>query len=399
MVNLKILDNIAFFDDFSVKLGFSKRAKRVKVTSSMEDCIVTITFPTSLSPAEISNCLVENYRMLRDRVDRLRVYEPSADRGFSDIIKYRDIDVHIERKEKVRKLSFAIDIKNKCLFAKSPKMFNDSFILDFVKKRYVDICTQFAKNNLVVTNCIVDDDKDLKHEFSDIISIKDSTVKIQRTLACPKFIYKIKKFQSEIIVIVPVDCSNASVSQFLLRHYEWLIYGKFGKSANRLYANNDQCDNGSLHYLWGIHYTLEVLTDTLIDKISVCHDKKIITVNLKNRFDERKVKSLLDTLYLNETERLGNQYLPQFSKHVNSPCNNLKSKKVKSYFGMYNIVKKSIVLSSMLARYPQECLKCTLIHELIHFHEHRHNLNFYSLLERYYPQWKEQYNLMGRKVR
>ena len=61
---------------------------------------------------------------------------------------------------------------------------------------------------------------------------------------------------------------------------------------------------------------------------------------------------------------------------------------MKTLWGSCNAQAGRIWLNLELAKKPPACLAFVLVHEMIHFHERRHNDRFYALMDAAMPQWR-----------
>lgn len=73
----------------------------------------------------------------------------------------------------------------------------------------------------------------------------------------------------------------------------------------------------------------------------------------------------------------------------NLPQYNLKIRKMTSRWGVCNIKNKNITLNSELSKYDIEALDYVIVHELSHFIYPNHSKAFWSLVNKYYPSYKE----------
>ena len=71
------------------------------------------------------------------------------------------------------------------------------------------------------------------------------------------------------------------------------------------------------------------------------------------------------------------------------PIPNLKIKKMKTRWGVCNTKNHNVTLNIELFRYDFECLDYVIIHELAHFIEPNHSKNFWKIVEKYCPNYKE----------
>jgi len=86
------------------------------------------------------------------------------------------------------------------------------------------------------------------------------------------------------------------------------------------------------------------------------------------------------------TERL-NYWYSVFVENI--PVPNLKIRKMTSRWGVCNIKNHNVTLNYNLAKYDISCLDYVIVHELSHFIHHDHSRNFWLLVGKYYPKYKE----------
>lgn len=102
-------------------------------------------------------------------------------------------------------------------------------------------------------------------------------------------------------------------------------------------------------------------------------------------------KSLLDKYILNELKRIYgerlNYWYNVFEEGIPAP--NLKIRKMTSRWGVCNINNHNVTLNYELSKYDISCLNYVIVHELSHFIHHDHSKNFWLLVEKYYPKYKE----------
>ncbi len=109
------------------------------------------------------------------------------------------------------------------------------------------------------------------------------------------------------------------------------------------------------------------------DKIYV-YDKKCL--------DKYINKNIYD-IYL---ERL-NYWYNIFEEDI--PVPNLKIRKMTSRWGVCNIKNHNVTLNYELSKYDICCLDYVIVHELSHFIHPNHSKDFWNLVGKYYPKYKE----------
>ncbi len=110
-------------------------------------------------------------------------------------------------------------------------------------------------------------------------------------------------------------------------------------------------------------------------------DGKIYAPN-KEKFDKYILKDI-KSIY---QDRLDYWY-NVFEEDI--PVPNLKIRKMTSRWGVCNIKNHNVTLNYELSKYDISCLDYVIVHELSHFIHHNHSRNFWLLVSKYYPKYKE----------
>lgn len=131
-------------------------------------------------------------------------------------------------------------------------------------------------------------------------------------------------------------------------------------------------------YLFGNKY--DIVYDDNIDNIIV-KEKEIMVKNVieLNKYLDLTIKEVF-------SERLDHWY-NEFTEKI--PIPNLKIRKMTSRWGVCNTRNNNITLNYYLHKYDIECLDYVIVHELSHFIEANHSSNFWKVVAKYYPNYKE----------
>ena len=111
------------------------------------------------------------------------------------------------------------------------------------------------------------------------------------------------------------------------------------------------------------------------------NDNKIYAPN-KTKLD----KYILDEVKIIYLERL-NYWYNVFEEKI--PIPNLRIIKMTSRWGVCNIRSHNVTLNYELSKYDITCLDYVIVHELSHFIYHDHQKDFWNLVCKYYPKYKE----------
>lgn len=71
------------------------------------------------------------------------------------------------------------------------------------------------------------------------------------------------------------------------------------------------------------------------------------------------------------------------------PVPNLKIRKMTTRWGVCNIRNHNVTLNYNLSKYDISCLDYVIVHELSHFVYQNHSKDFWNLVGKYYPKYKE----------
>lgn len=110
-------------------------------------------------------------------------------------------------------------------------------------------------------------------------------------------------------------------------------------------------------------------------------DDKIYVLDKKS-LDKYMNKNIIDIF----NNRL-NYWYNIFEERI--PVPNLKIRKMTSRWGVCNIKNHNVTLNYQLSKYDICCLDYVIVHELSHFIHPNHSRNFWNLVGKYYPKYKE----------
>lgn len=172
----------------------------------------------------------------------------------------------------------------------------------------------------------------------------------------------------KLVVTTNYLTSNNSINK--------LIKDNISSIKNMLDKDSKKQDKNDNFYYFGKKYDLIYGFREL--EIS---DDKIYVLNEKclNKYLDKEIKEIF-------SERL-NYWYNIFEERI--PVPNLKIRKMTSRWGVCNIKNHNVTLNYELYKYDISCLDYVIVHELSHFIHPNHSRNFWSLVEKYYPKYKE----------
>ena len=199
------------------------------------------------------------------------------------------------------------------------------------------------------------------------------TVKYRKNM---KNIYLKVEKNADVVVSAPPRTSNYIIKKLVQENIDEIKLRRTNILKNYV--------TGEKHYIFGKELTLEVrLGDK--NKITISNDKLILSVKDKYQDREQIVTRELRKVFYNKCL----EFLSKYEKLMNVHAEQLRIKKMKTRWGTCNIEAKRIWINYELVKYPVECLEHTIVHELTHLLETNHTSRFYTLLGKYYPNYRE----------
>ena len=169
-----------------------------------------------------------------------------------------------------------------------------------------------------------------------------------------------------------------TTSYFATKSYILKLLNDNKDYLRKVISKKEEKQNDTLYNYLGKSY--EVITCNIFDKVEFADDK-IYIQNVKSL--EKFIKNKISTLF---KERLDYNY-NLFKENI--PYPKLKIRNMKTRWGVCNIRDKSVTLNSKLIEYDIEALDYVIIHELSHFIHFNHSKNFWLLVSKYKPNYKE----------
>ena len=137
-------------------------------------------------------------------------------------------------------------------------------------------------------------------------------------------------------------------------------------------------DKDSNFYLFGKKY--DIIVDSNVDKIYLSGNK--IYVSDMNKFN-KWLKKETEKLYKEHLDKIYNEF------EENIPYPKLKIRNMKTRWGVNNKRDNSVTLNSKLITFDLTKLDYVIVHELSHFIHFDHSKAFWSVVGKYYPNYKE----------
>ena len=214
-----------------------------------------------------------------------------------------------------------------------------------------------------------------------VITVDDLIVTIKYRRKMKNIYLKVEK-NADVVVSAPPRTPNYIIKKLVQENIDEIKLRRTNILKNGHTVKNYV--TGEKHYVFGKELTLEVrLGDK--NKVTLSNGKLILSVKDKYQDREQIVTRELRKVVYNKCLEFLNKYEKLMNVHVEQ----LRIKKMKTRWGTCNIEAKRIWINYELVKYPVECLEHTIVHELTHLLETNHTPRFYTLLGKYYPNYRE----------
>ena len=184
-----------------------------------------------------------------------------------------------------------------------------------------------------------------------------------------------------IAVSVPLHASNKDIENFIQSKKEWIEI-----TLNKIEIAKENKNN---------------LKENIIRILSKKIEKKIIESDLERirltdtsiyiyskDIDNTKIEKKLLEWKVEKLKVILDEYLEKYTKLLNTNINYYQIKKISSAWGIYHKKENYITFNFDLIEKDIECIEYVVLHELCHIFYMNHQKDFWTLVEKYMPDYK-----------
>lgn len=224
------------------------------------------------------------------------------------------------------------------------------------------------------------------------ITVGDLPIEIKRNKGQKNIYIRVGSPEGNVKVSAPERVKNDEIERLVSEKLEEIRKIR-EKVLKRKELKKREYVSGEICYLWGKPCRLQVVFEG--KKSSVSKTSTEIIMTAPEGADESAREKLLLSFYREELKLALKKLLPDCERKTGVRANEARIKNMKTRWGSCNIKERRIWVSLKLAEKPADCLEYVIIHELTHLLEKSHNRRFYTLLEGFYPKWKETKKLLS----
>ena len=180
----------------------------------------------------------------------------------------------------------------------------------------------------------------------------------------------------------------------MLKEDEDNLYNKYKQILDSEIITVKQWKTGEKIYYKGEEFEIirkAVKTNRIGVELKI--EQKQIEITVPENVEQDTIKIYVDKaikkLFKNNTEVLITQKLPQWSKITGFNYNQVKVRDATTRYGSCMPSKKNLYFSSRLIMLPDDKVDAIIVHELCHMKYKYHDKQFYDLVARYIPNYRE----------
>ncbi len=201
-------------------------------------------------------------------------------------------------------------------------------------------------------------------------------------------------FKGNVLSITkPTRLPNKKMME-ILKAEEQNLYEKYKKIISSEIKSIKQWENGEKIFYKGKNfniireYTKKLEVNVRIDEKS---ENFFVSVpqDVEQEIIKKSVDKIIKKIFKNNTEVLVSKRLPYWSKITGFNYNEVKIRDAITRYGSCMPSKKNLYFSSRLIMLPEYVVDAIIVHELCHMKYKYHNDDFYNLVEKYIPNYRE----------
>ena len=190
---------------------------------------------------------------------------------------------------------------------------------------------------------------------------------------------------NSVWVIAPIDAKDEEIQSRVEKKAPWIAkQQRFFNGRPEKSIIPEWVSGENIFYL-GRQYRLKIHEGEPDVKLA----GKYLNVTVNDKLDKRKISDLVNTWYLKHARRKFEErmvLLHPILERENLKMNSLMIRKLDKRWGSCT-KKGNIVVNADLIKAPINCIDYVLIHELCHLKHHDHSNKFWTLLNKYCPDW------------
>ena len=201
-------------------------------------------------------------------------------------------------------------------------------------------------------------------------------------------------FKGNILKVTKPKRLSTKVLIEILKQEEEKIYNKYKDILASEVNTIKQWTTGEKFFFKGEKFTIiREHRNTNRIEINLNLEQKQIIITVPENLNQQQAKTYIDKLIKKllktNSEAVIAERLPYWSKITEIDYNEVKVRDATTRYGSCMPSKKNLYFSSRLIMLPQDKIDAIIVHELCHMKHKNHSKDFYDLVSKYIPNYKE----------
>lgn len=192
---------------------------------------------------------------------------------------------------------------------------------------------------------------------------------------------------ARIHVSAPLFMTEEAIHLFLISKQAW-IKQKVSQVLNQNRQTPREYVSGENHYFKGQRFRLKVIYHNAPAKVEI-QGNEFINLYVREGVTEERKAEIIKEWYREKLKETLPELISKWEAIIGVKANKWSIKQMKTIWGSCNHRTKNILFNLELIKKPLHCIEYVVVHELLHIKVRLHNKEYISLLNKYFPNWKQ----------
>lgn len=192
---------------------------------------------------------------------------------------------------------------------------------------------------------------------------------------------------ARIHVSAPLFMTEEAIRLFLISKQAW-IKQKVSQVLNQNRQTPREYVSGENHYFKGQIFRLKVIYHNAPAKVEI-QGNEFINLYVREGVTEERKAEIIKEWYREKLKETLPELISKWEAIIGVKANKWSIKQMKTIWGSCNHRTKNILFNLELIKKPLHCIEYVVVHELLHIKVRLHNKEYISLLNKYFPNWKQ----------
>lgn len=234
-----------------------------------------------------------------------------------------------------------------------------------------------------------------KHQKFGIKYLNIDGYRIEVSLKPIRYMYlKCSRKNGNIRVSAPLKMPDSVIELFVRSKSKWIdkhICNPVPEISQAFYGN------GEMTSLFGAQ--IPIVHDYANKNIKAYLHNNAILMRIKPSYTQNQRDKVLIKFLRNELQILSEQLVHKWESMMQVQVYEVRIKNMKTRWGTCNIRDRRIWLNLQLVKYKPELIELVVVHEMVHLLERLHNHRFYSLMDKFLPDWRKRNEELNEVIR